>query len=46
MTYYKDLQKRMRSEEDACKKSKLFEVVSDKSKGKIGNFRFIYEVFR
>ena len=33
LTYYKDLQQRMRSEEAACKESKLFELKSDESKG-------------
>lgn len=48
MTYYKDLQKRMRSEADACKNSKLFEVAANESKGKIRSVYnlFIYVVFR
>jgi hypothetical protein len=42
MTYYKDLQQRMRSEEAACKSSELFETKSDESKGNKFDNLFIY----
>lgn len=40
LSYYKDLQKRMRSEAAACQESKLFEPKSDETKGNQNNYKF------